>query len=166
MLYVLIADNKSARVCQFDVQENTLEELAAFRNVELGRHERDLLSDRPGRVLNGASGIHHSYEPHESARQRLAQRWLKSVGMSLRSLLAGRANDGLILVAAARTLAELRASLPATLRVKVRVEIQRNLVKHSQRDLLKRLRPALRVGNRTLPSHRPTARRSERPAAA
>lgn len=166
MLYVLIADNKTARVFQFDVQENAFEELAVFRNVELGRHERDLLSDRPGRVLGGASGIHHSYEPNESARHRAAQRWLKSVGTSLRSLLAGRANDGVILVAAPRTLAALRASLPATLLVKLRAEIKRNLVKHSQQDLRKRLQPALRAATTRLPPPRPADRRSERQAVA
>jgi protein required for attachment to host cells len=163
MLYVLIADNKTARVFEFNQQENTFEKLAAFHNVELGRHERDLVSDRPGRMLDGASGIHHSYEPNDSARSRAAERWLKTIGTSLRSLLAGRPSDGLILVAAPRTLAGIRAGLPGSFRAKVRAEVQRNLVKQSQQELARSLQPTLRAATASLRRHRPAYRRVERP---
>ena len=143
MFYVLIADNKTARVFAADLQENLFEEIAVFRNAELGRHERDLSSDRPGRAVTGASGMRRVYAPDVPMRRLVAHRWLKMLGTSIYSLLKERPSEGLILVAAPRTLCVLRESLPNALRMKVRAEISRDLIKHPQRELVRRLKPTL-----------------------
>lgn len=144
MIHVLVADSRLLRVFEARPPECRLEEIADFRNYATGRHERDLSSDRPGRVIGGTSGIHHSYEPAVRASVYSKQRWLKSLCEPLRELLTDHRADQLMLVAAPRTLSALRASLPVELRKRVVLELPRDLSGHARGALIKRLQPTLR----------------------
>lgn len=158
MIHVLVADNRSIRLFEARPPQCRLEELAIFRNLALGKHERDLQSDRPGRVVGGVSGVHHSYEPSTRPSEHVRQHWFRSVGPSLQSFLADRRSDALVLVAAPRVLSFLREGLPATLRRRVAAEVRLDLGRHPPSALTRRLLPTLRtVLRKSLPARSASA---------
>lgn len=147
MIHALVADTRSIRV--FEVSDRAAPwEVAVLRNPAAGRHERDLVSDRPGRVINGASGGHQAYEPKASAMQHATQVWLKQVGPSIRELIESRHGDGVVLVAAPRMLVNLRRSLPASIRKRVAGEMRLDLAHQSVANLKKRLGPVMAAAER------------------
>lgn len=147
MIHALVADRRSIRVFEAS-RAGAPWEVAVLRNPDAGPHERDLVSDRPGRVINSASGGHQAYAPKVSARDHALQVWLKQVGPSIRALIDSRQGDGVVLVAAPRMLAALRTSLPASVRKRVAQELPLDLAKSRVADLKKRLRPAMTAAAR------------------
>ncbi|HKQ12674.1 MAG TPA: host attachment protein [Steroidobacteraceae bacterium] len=143
MIHALVADARSIRVFETSGRAGSPAEVAVLRNPDAGRHERDLVSDRPGRVINSSAGRHQAYEPKSSPMQHAMQVWLKQIGPSLRELIDSRQGDGIVLVAAPRMLASLRKSLPASIRKRVAAEVRLDLAHSSVADLKKRLEPAM-----------------------
>lgn len=148
MIHALVADTRSIRVFEASSRAAPPAEVAVLRNPDAGHHERDLVSDRPGRVINRASGGHQAYEPKASAMQHAMQVWLKQIGPSLRELIESRRSDGLVLVASPRMLANLRRSLPASMRKRVAGEMPLDLAHSSAANLRKRLGPAMAAAAR------------------
>lgn len=144
MIHALVADTRSIRVFEASGRAAAAPtEVAVLRNFDAGRHERDLVSDRPGRVINGASGRHQAFEPKASAMEHAMQVWLKQVGPAIRELIESRHGDAVVLVASPRMLPSLRRSLPASIRKRVAGEVPLDLAKASLADLKRRLRPAM-----------------------
>jgi protein required for attachment to host cells len=148
MIHALVADARSIRVFEASGRSGAPAEVAVLRNPDAGPHERDLVSDRPGRVINRASGAHQAYEPRVSAKQHALQTWLKHIGPSLRELIDSRRSDALVLVASPRMLANLRSTLPASVRKLVTRELPLDLTHASAADLNRRLRPAMAAATR------------------
>jgi protein required for attachment to host cells len=149
MIHALVADRRTIRV--FETSGGAApSEVAVLRNPAAVRHERDLVSDRPGRVINRASGAHQAYEPKRSAAEHAMQLWLKQVGPSIRELVQSRRSDGLVLVASPRMLPHLRMSLPGGIRKLVAREMPFDLTHASAADLKRRLRPVMAAATRKL----------------
>ena len=148
MIHALVADSRSIRVFETSGGAGAPAEVAVLHNPGAGHHERDLVSDRPGRVINGASGRHQAYEPKSSPMQHAMQVWLKQVGPSILELIDSRHGDGVVLVAAPRMLANLRKSLPASIRKRVTGEVRLDLTHASVASLKKRLGPAMAAAAR------------------
>lgn len=148
MMHALVADTRSIRIFEASGRAGAPWEVAVLRNAAAGHHERDLVSDRPGRVINSASGRHQAYEPKASAKHHATQVWLKEIGPSLRELIESRHSDGLVLVASPRMLGSLRKTLPASVRKLVASEITLDLTNASLADLKRRLRPAMAAAAR------------------
>jgi len=142
MLHVLIADSAVARLFETADANEPLKEIFMFVNPAARLHERDIVSSRPGRMINRAAGIHQSFDPETSARSHALVRWVQSLHAPLRALLNEHDSDGLILVAAPRLLAALRSKLQK--RVKIRGELARNLAGQPVSSFAKRLQPLLR----------------------
>lgn len=145
MIHAIVADARTVRVFEGSPPSRALAEVAVFRNQAAGHHERDLVSDRPGRVVNSASGAHQAYEPKVRASQHVMESWLRAIGPSLEALLDARSGESLVLVASPRMLAQLRKAFPAGLRKRVTGEVRRDLAKQPLGELKKRLQPALRA---------------------
>ena len=144
MMHILVADARTVRVFQSSAAPRSFSEIAVFRNSAAGRHERDLVTDRPGRVINRAAGRRQAYEPRTRARQHSMQIWLKQAGPSIRELLESHDTEGLLLVAAPRVLAELRKCLPSQVSGRVIGELPVDLARQGPAALRVRLQPALR----------------------
>lgn len=145
MIHAIVADARTVRVFEGSPPSRALAEVAVFRNKAAGHHERDLVSDRPGRVINRASGAHQAYEPKLRASQVVMQSWLRAIGPSLKGLLEARSNDSLVLVASPRMLAQLRKALPVAVSKRVTGELSLDLVQQPLGELKKRLQPAMRA---------------------
>lgn len=157
MLHVVVVDQKHLCVLRVD-PDGALIVVHATDDPNAAEHERDLRADRPGRMANTATHSRVSLEPKSSARSVSLHRWLKSIGMSLRSMLADGHSDGIVLVASARLLGLLRVAIPLEIRRKVLVEVPRDLGKHSPASLEKHLKPALREAGLRLHRHSLTPR--------
>jgi protein required for attachment to host cells len=161
MIHLLLADTRTLRVLEgTGTALNALTEVVTFRNPEAARHERDLGSDRPGRVINGPSGIHQAYERSVSAKQHSMTTWLKGIGPSLQNFLASRSSTGVVLVAAPRTLAQVRKCLPVALNKRVVGELRLDLAQRPLGALRKRVQPALRAAELKLARSEPMYRRA------
>lgn len=145
MIHAIVADARTVRVFEGSPPSRALAEVAVFRNRAAGHHERDLVSDRPGRVVNSASGARQAYEPKIRASQHAMQSWLRAIGPSLGALLEARSNESIVLVASPRTLAQLRKALPAAVSKRVTGELPLDLAQQPLGELKKRLQPALRA---------------------
>ena len=144
MIHAIVADARTVRVFEGSPPGRALAEIAVFRN-RAGHHERDLVSDRPGRVVNSASGAHQAYEPKVRASQHVMQNWLRSIGPSLGALLEARSNESVVLVASPRMLTQLRRALPAAVSKRVTAELRLDLAQQPLGALKKRLQPALQA---------------------
>ncbi|MDY0065328.1 MAG: host attachment protein [Steroidobacteraceae bacterium] len=164
MLHALVADSKVVRVFA-EAGDSTVREVATFRNPNAAPHERDLVTDRPGRTLNTAANVHQAFEPRTSARRLTTQRWLKSLGPQLQAVLAAQNSEGVVLVAAARLLPQLRSSLSPRARTLIRAELARDLTKLPIDSLNKRLQPSLREVRRESALQRPRVVRFARTGA-
>lgn len=142
MIHAIVADARTVRVFEGSPPGRALAEVAVFRN-RAAHHERDLVSDRPGRVINRASGAHQAYEPKVRASQHAMQSWLRTIGPSLRALLEARGNESVVLVASPRMLAQMRKALPAAVSKRVTGELRLDLAHQPLGALKKRLQPAL-----------------------
>jgi protein required for attachment to host cells len=159
MIHVLVADTRTVRMLEGSTS-STLAEVVTYRNPAFARHERDLVSDRPGRVINAAGRIPQTYEPKVSAKKHSMATWLKSIGAPLQKVVEGRNSDGLVLVAAPRTLAQLRKSLPAALRKRIVAELALDLAGQPLSALRKRLQPTFRGAARKRSQAEPVYRGS------
>lgn len=142
MLHVVLVDNRRLRILEV-TPDGALVETYAMTDPEALERERDLRSDRPGRVVNVAAGSRVAYEPKHAARSISLQRWLKSIGLKLAATLADGHSDGIVLIASSRLLGILRVSLPKEVRRKVLIEVARDLAKQTPTTLVKRLQPTL-----------------------
>lgn len=149
MIHAIVADTRRLRV--FEAMDNRAPvEVAVFANPAGGRHERDLVSDRPGRVINTASRAHQSFANHTSAVEHALQVWLREVGQPLAELLDERGSTAILLFASPRLLPMLRRCLPASLRDRVRAEMTLDLAHQPSGALRKRIEPALRTAAKQL----------------
>ena len=158
MIHVLVADQKRLRVFESGVNAAVLNELAVFQNRGAMLHERDLISDRPGRVMNGSANIRHAYEPKTSAKQMTLERWMRAIGEPLQDLLVSHNCKAVVLVATPRLLAELRNRLPAAVRALIRAQLPRDLVKLPANQLKKRVRDSIAEAMREIPQMKPVHR--------
>ncbi len=149
MIHAIVADTRRLRVFEA-VTDRVPFELAVFANPAGGKHERELVSDRPGRVINPASGARQALQNHMPAGEHALQVWLKGVGPSLAELLAGRASTAVLLFASPRLLPTLRRCLPASLRRLVHAEVTLDLANQPSGTLRKRIEPALRLAMKQL----------------
>jgi hypothetical protein len=119
-------------------------------NSEARLHERELVADRRGRMINSAAGIHQAYAPAVDPAESSLRRWLRQVVRDeLRSLISGPRN-GVFLVATGRVLSQLRAELAHGGLPPILGELPRNFGRRSVAELQRRLLPAMQESVREL----------------
>jgi hypothetical protein len=148
MIHVIVADTRTLRIFEAPSAENALREAVVYHNIAAVRHERDLVSDRPGRVINRAAGVHQTYEPRVHAREHAMQQWLRTSGTQLSELLEAHGNQCVVLVASPRMLAQLKSALPASVRRRIYAQVPLDLARAKPAELSIRLRPAIRTAIR------------------
>lgn len=66
--WLLVANSSLARIFKFE-KRNELKELKVFEHPESRLHNRDLVSDRPGRDFESMGTVRHALEPKTSPKQ-------------------------------------------------------------------------------------------------
>jgi protein required for attachment to host cells len=149
MICAIVADSRRLRIFAAAAGKAPVE-IAAFVNVDAGKHERDLVSDRPGRVINSASGGHQSYQPKVSASEHALRMWLKSVATSVSQVLEERAPAPIVLLAAPRLLPRVLRNLPQAIQRRVCEKVPVDVARQPAAMLTPRIDSAMRAAARHL----------------
>jgi protein required for attachment to host cells len=132
---VVVADQGEARLYLL-LPPASLRLIGRHENPAAFLHDRDLKSDRPGRVYNSAAAprgrrgamAHHATGGERTPRRQLATVFARQIAGEIKTATKAKLFDRLILIAEPRFLGTLRRALPATLRAKVAVQIAKDLM--------------------------------------
>jgi protein required for attachment to host cells len=145
--WILIADGARARVL---AQEKDFAALVpAFEQEELTgstAQSREIASDRPGRSFDSAGQGRHAMEPPTDPQRYAKFAFARELATRLEEAAHGGRFARLVLVAAPKTLGDLRELLPAAVKAKVVAEIDKDLTKVPRPELAKHLAPVLKIG--------------------
>lgn len=131
---VVVADQSEARILL--MRGATMRLAARLENPSAHLHDRDLKSDRPGRVFDRATGAglrrgavgHHATGGERKPRRQLEIAFARSIAAATAASRRDSGFDRLVLVAGPRFLGLLRRAMPATLRARVIAEIRKDWV--------------------------------------
>ncbi len=134
--WVLIADGARARVL---AQEKPFEQLRpAFEQEEFTgsrAQTKDIVSDRPGRSFDSGGQGRHAMEPPTDPQRYAKFAFARELAARLEEAAHAGRFARLVLVAAPKTLGDLRELLPDPVRTKVVAEIDKDLTRVPLRDL-------------------------------
>lgn len=143
--WVLIADGARARVL---AQARPFEALApAFEEELIGTtaQSKEIASDRPGRSFDSAGQGRHAMEPPTDPQRYAKFAFARELAERLEEAAHAHRFAKLVLVAAPKTLGDLRDLLPDAVRAKVVAEIDKDLTKVPLRELPKHLDSVLKL---------------------
>jgi protein required for attachment to host cells len=119
-IWTLLADAASARLYQSKKGLSDWTPIREFNHPESRQHAADLVSDKPGRVRQAATGARVAMEPHTPLKKKEAEKFARELAAALEDGLNKAAYDQLILVMAPPFLGTLREVLSP--RVSERIE--------------------------------------------
>jgi protein required for attachment to host cells len=96
---------------------------------------REIMSDRPGRTNESNNPAHHAIEPRQDAHRGRKASFVHTVAGHLNAANARNDFDALVIYAAPRALAELRASLDEPTQQRIKAEWAKDLTKVPVADL-------------------------------
>jgi protein required for attachment to host cells len=144
---IVVADESEARFYDTGGPRARLQ-LAGRVENPLGRlRDRDLKSDRPGRVFDRAptagrrrgSVTHHATGGERRPHKQETQRFAREIVRTLEEARRQGQYDRLILMAGTPFLGMLRAALRKSVRATVVAEVSKDLVHQTERDVRKHL---------------------------
>jgi protein required for attachment to host cells len=144
--WIVVADGARARFFEPSVDGRKLVQARPVDMVmpESRGYDRNLKSDRPGRVFSSArGGVRHALEPPHDYHKLEKHRFLASVAAVLDAACAQREFDGLILVAPRCSLGEFRTLLSERVQRSVLREIAKELTSKTPAALWDRLAPLI-----------------------
>jgi protein required for attachment to host cells len=133
-LCFVIADGGHARFVQ-PAENNALRTIEAMDSIDAHKHDRDLVSDRPGRTFESASATRHAYAPRHDPHDTAKDRFTSLVAAKINEDSAAELFNEIVLVAPARVLAELTHGLDASVKAKIRGSLANDLVKTPDDEL-------------------------------
>ena len=145
--WILIADGARARVLAQEKDFAALE--PAFEHEELTgstAQSREIASDRPGRSFDSGGQGRHAMEPPTDPQRYAKFAFARELATRLEEAAHAGRFARLVLVAAPKTLGDLRELLPAAVKAKVVAEIDKDLTKVPRPELAKHLAPVLKIG--------------------
>ncbi len=126
--WVLVANASRARLLVAETPVGGLSEVEDFIHTQTRLHDRDLISDRPGRAFDSAGEGRHAMEQKTDPKKQEAINFAKQLGEHLETARHKGEFGKLVLVAAPAFLGLLRENLhPNTLK-SVTVEIDKDWV--------------------------------------
>jgi len=132
---IVVANQSQARFFDSSGPASALQAVGRLDSPDARLHDRDLKSDRPGRVFTSASGgggrrravAHHGTGGEHSPREHVATVFARRVADELATAKQQRKFDRLVLIVAPAFLGELRKALPQSLHSVVAAEVAKDL---------------------------------------
>lgn len=150
--WILIADGAKARVLAYDRKSRKLSPAFPHEFTGTTAQSKEIASDRQGRSFDsagrgqpgdaGAQG-RHAMEPRTDPQRHAEHSFARDLAHHLQDAANGGRFDALVLVAAPKTLGDLRELLPATVKKKITAEVDKDLTNLPERDLPKHLESVL-----------------------
>lgn len=126
-VWVVVANRAIARVLQAETPLGPLTPLEIIEHPEGRMHDRELVTDRPGRTFDRFGPHRHAADPDVEPGEHEAQRFAIMLVERLRQARATGRCDRLILVAPPKFLGRLRAHLDAPTQRAVVLEVDKDL---------------------------------------
>lgn len=136
--WILVADRSRARVFTVEQPRGPLVELSSHDNPESRQHERDLVTDRPGREAD-RSGTGRSALEAASAKEGAAARFARELADVLEKGRAAEQFKRLYLVAAPHFLGTLREVIDDVTQRRVEEAIAKDVVHETPERIRKHL---------------------------
>ena len=133
---IVIANQSEAQFHDSVGPTRALKAAGRLLNPAARLHDRDLESDRPGRVFNfaAASGKRRGASPRHAANggrsthQHVAEKFARRIGQELHRAHAAGRFDRLVLIAAPAFLGRLRRALPPEVRACVASAVAKDMI--------------------------------------
>jgi protein required for attachment to host cells len=125
---ILVADQAEAVFYDLPSLEAVPHEVLRVSDPAAHLHDRDLVSDRPGRAYESVGGARHAIEREADPRQRAAERFAKRIARRLDETRRKGEFEQLIVIAGPPFLGMLRAAMSRPTRGLVAHEIRKDLV--------------------------------------
>lgn len=140
---VLVANKTRAELYDLPTRRSALKPVRSFVNPVGTKRESGLGTSRPGRVMNRSGGVRHAYQPKHTIKEHAEEELVREVTAALTAYLKRGSGARMVLVVAPQTLGIYRRHLPAAVRQRVILEVQRDLNKLPVDALHKRVLAAL-----------------------
>ena len=142
-IWYIVADGGRARIVQKRNPQGDRQEafdiLQEMVSANIHRATHDLGSERPGRVRESAASARHAIQPRQDSHRAEKQNFAHEVAAWLNAANARDEFDALVLVAPAHALADLRQALDEPVRRKITAQLQKDLAKVPNADLVAHL---------------------------
>jgi protein required for attachment to host cells len=144
--WILLADGARARVIEQDRKERDFK--PAFEQEFFGQkaQSKEIASDRPGRSFDRAGQGRHAMEPPTDPQRHAKFAFAGDLAKYLQKAAGEERFGRLVLIAAPKTLGDLRELLPDVVRKRISAELDKDLTKVPTKDLAHHLDPALLRG--------------------
>jgi protein required for attachment to host cells len=144
---LVLADLAEARFYELEEIGGAMRLVGELRNPSARLHERDLVSDRPGRVFDRAAKdvsrrgavAHHATGGEETSKHHAAVTFASHVVQALQSAQNNHEFDRLVLAAGPQFMGMLRAAMPKHLADLVVAEVTKDLVHEPENRVLAHL---------------------------
>jgi protein required for attachment to host cells len=143
VIRVVVANKTKAEMYDLPTRRSALKPVRTFVNVAGKQRESALGTGRPGRTMNRSGGVRQTYQSKHSIKEQAEEDLVRQVAAALVTHLKRRTGAQIVLVAAAQTLGLYREHLPAAVKKRVVLEIQRDLNKLPVATLGERVLAAL-----------------------
>ena len=143
MTWIVVADGARARV--FRHAAGRLAAVPGLAVAARAAPNRELVTDRPGRVYSGMRGVPSAVEDGAGAHREEKRRFIVRLAASLAEADEKGRFAQLVLMAPPRVLGDLRRAMPATLRLRVGAEVRKDLTHAAPADILAHVPGPLRA---------------------
>jgi protein required for attachment to host cells len=133
-LCIVIADGGHARFVR-PASDNALHTIEAVDSMTVHKHDRDLVSDRPGRAFESGSAARHTYSPRSDPHEMAKDRFTQLVATRVNEDSAADGFNELVVVAPAHVLSELTDALDAPTKAKLLGSLAKDLAKTPDHEL-------------------------------
>lgn len=134
--YILVADGARARLyANHGVGKGLQPVSGATHKADLHHHDREILTDKPGRGHNSVGEARSAMEPPTVWHRFEKHKFAREMAKVLDAAAANKAFDRLILVAPPATLGDLRTELGDATRKMVMAELPKDLTRHAEQEL-------------------------------
>jgi protein required for attachment to host cells len=127
--WFVLADGSRARFITRRAEGAGYDIVGDYESPEAHLATHEIMSDRPGRSQESGYSSRHAIEPRQDAHQALKASFVHGVAGHLNAANARGDFDALVIYAAPRALAELRASLDEPTQQKIKAEVAKDLTK-------------------------------------
>ncbi len=138
-IWLLIADSAKARLFAVDRRERTLRPMGEWQDDVAGGKAQEIVADRPGRTFDSGGPGRHAMEPSSSPKGVAKARFVAMLADHLEDEAKKNGFDELHLVAAPRTLGELRELLDPAVKSRLAHEEAKDLTQLTKPELEKLL---------------------------
>lgn len=143
--WILIADGARARVLSHKGQGNGIHQIEGFDFREEPKSAQDIMTDKPGRVYDRSGGGRHSMEYRQDPAREEKKRFAGDLADFLDRYRQQKDYDRLIVIAAPKTLGDLRAVFSDLVEESVYHELAKDLTHIANDEIEKHLEEVLAV---------------------